>query len=119
MESIKKHYEITRHKPEKMAELKTVWAFLNILGYSTYVYALFISFANVDVFTRTVLSFVGLLFLVAKLVVYCLSARRKHILENLEIRNKKNDEKEKALSLREREIQAYEKENDIIKGFEQ
>lgn len=119
MESIKKHYEITRHKQEKMAELKTVWAFLNILGYSTYVYALFISFANVDVFTRTVLSFVGLMFLVAKLIVYCVAARRKHLLENLEIRSKMSDQKEKELNIRERELSAYQKETDIIKGFEE
>lgn len=112
MESIKKHYELTRHKPEKMAELKTVWAFLNILGYSTYVYALFISFANVDVFTRTVLSFVGLMFLVAKLVVYCVAARRKHKEHMIDIRMKQNE-------LRQKEIRIYKEETDIIRGFDE
>lgn len=101
----------------EMSELKVVWTMLNILGWSTYGYALFISFANVDVFTRTVLSFVGLLFLIAKLVVYCISAHRRHTRENLEIRKLRNEEKEIELKQRERAIEAYDKETEIIKNF--
>jgi hypothetical protein len=101
----------------EMSELKVVWTMLNILGWSTYGYALFISFANVDVFTRTVLSFVGLLFLIAKLVVYCIASYRRHTRENLEIRKLRNEEKETELRQRERAIEAYDKETEIIKNF--
>lgn len=94
----------------KMAELKWLWTVLNFTGYVAYAWALFISFANVDVFTRTVLSLVGLVFLIAKLVVYIISSNRKHKLEMLEI-------KEKELILRDREIETYERENEIIRSF--
>jgi hypothetical protein len=115
---MEKHFEIKYKQTNKMAELKGLWAFLNILGYTTYVYALFVSFANVDVFTRTVLGFVGLVFLVAKLIVFCVAAKRKHLMENLDIREKRNNEREREVAIREREIAAYEKENAIIRGYD-
>jgi hypothetical protein len=110
MENTKNLYEIKYKQTNKMAELKGLWAFLNILGYTTYVYALFVSFANVDVFTRTVLGFVGLVFLVAKLIVFCVSSMRKHRIENLDIR-------EKEVAIKEREAALYEKETAIIKEY--
>lgn len=125
MENVSKHYEIKFKRKNKVAELKGLWAFLNILGYTTYAYALFVSFANVDIFTRTVLGLVGLGFLVTKWIDFAITRRRKHLLENLEIRAKRNDEvvreiemRERELSLRERELIAYEKENAIIRGFD-
>jgi hypothetical protein len=54
---------------------------------------------------------------VAKLIVYCISARRKHLLESIEIRSKRNDESERELRLREREVDAYHKETEMIKDF--
>jgi len=101
----------------EMSELKVVWTMLNILGWSTYGYALFISFANVDVFTRTVLSFVGILFLIAKLIIYCIAAHRRHTRENLEIRKLRNEEMERELAQRERAIETYNKETELIKNF--
>lgn len=95
---------------KEMAEIKWLWTVLNFTGWFAYAWALFVSFANVDIFTRTVLSVVGLFFLITKLVVYIISSKRKHRLENLEI-------KEKELELRQREIETYERENDIIKSF--
>lgn len=111
------HYDFKRLL--KMAELKAVWAFINVLGYTAYVYALFISFFNVDMVTRVIVSITGALFLIAQLVIKCVAAYRKHQIEMIEIRMKKHDERERSLSLREREIQTYEKETNIIKGFEQ
>lgn len=93
-----------------MAEMKALWGFLHILGYTTYVYALFVSFANVDVFTRSALALVGLAFMVAKLVDFILTRRRKHRMENLEYR-------EKAVSIRERENAAYDKETEMLKSI--
>lgn len=101
----------------EMAELKWLWSVLNITGYTAYVYALFISFANVDQFTRIALSVIGALFLLAKLVVYCIAATRKHKLENLQIRREMNMEKAIELKQRQEEMETYERENKIIKSF--
>lgn len=101
----------------EMAELKWLWSVLNITGYTAYVWALFISFANVDQFTRIALSVIGALFLLAKLVVYCITATRKHKLENLQIRREMNMEKAIELKQRQEELETYERENKIIKSF--
>lgn len=93
-----------------MAELKGLWTVLHILGYTTYVYALFVSFANVDVFTRSALALVGLAFMVAKLVDFIITRQRKHKMENLEYQ-------EKQIEIRERENAAYEKETEMIKSI--
>lgn len=100
-----------------MAELKWLWSLLNFAGFTAYIWALFISFANVDNVTRIVLSIVGALFLLAKLIVYCISATRKHKLENLQIRREMNIEKALELKQRQEEIETYERENKIIKSF--
>lgn len=109
MENIK-NYEIKFKPRTKMAELKALWGFLNILGYTTYIYALFVAFTNVDVFTRTALALVGLAFMVAKLVDFILTRQRKHRMEILEYQEKK-------VAIREREIAAYEKETEMIKSI--
>lgn len=101
----------------EMAELKWLWSVLNVTGYTAYIWALFISFANVDNFTRIVLSIVGALFLLAKLIVYCISSYRKHKLENLQIRREMNIEKSLELKQRKEELETYERENKIIKSF--
>lgn len=101
----------------QMAELKWVWTMLSITGYTAYIWALFLSFANVDFFTRMVLSVVGALFLLAKLIVYCVSAVRKHRLENLEIRKLMNEQVDRELDIRQRSIDTYHKETEIIKNF--
>lgn len=101
----------------EMAELKWMWTILNISGYTAFIYALFISFANVDLFTRLTLSIIGALFLLAKLIVYCISAARKHKLENLQIRREKNIEKAIELKQRQEEIETYERENEIIRSY--
>lgn len=95
---------------KEMAEIKWLWAVFNTIGFVAYAWALFISFANVDIFTRAVLSVVGLAFLITKLVVYIISSRRKHRLEVLDI-------KEKELNIRQREIETYDRETEIIKSF--
>lgn len=102
---------------KEMAELKWLWTMLNITGYTAYVWALFISFANVDFFTRVALSVIGALFLLAKLVVYCISSVRKHRLENLEIRKLMTEQIERELEVRERSIETYNKETEIIRNF--
>lgn len=101
----------------KMAELKIVALILNVFGFTTFCYALFVSFFNVDVFTRSVLSFLAIVFMSVKIVDFIFTRRRKHESENLDIRKKINDEKERELTMRERELLTYEKENDIIRNF--
>lgn len=100
-----------------MAELKIVALILNVFGFTTFCYALFVSFFNVDVFTRSVLSFLAIVFMSVKIVDFIFTRRRKHESENLDIRKKINDEKERELTMRERELLTYEKENDIIRNF--
>lgn len=102
---------------KEMAELKWLWAALNVMGYTAYVWALFISFANVDFVTRMALSIIGALFLLARLIVYCISSARKHKLENLQIRRELNIEKALELKQRKEEIETYNQETEIIKSF--
>lgn len=111
------HYDFKRAL--KMAELHALWNALITLGYTTYIYALFISMFNVDKVTRLIVSITGALFLIAQLIIKCISAYRKHREHMIDIRMKEHEEKERFLSLREREIQTYEKETKIIKGFDQ
>lgn len=111
------HYDFKRIL--KMAELHALWSMFITLGYTTYAYALFISFFNVDKVTRLIVSITGALFLIAQLIIKCVAAYRKHKEHMLDIRMKEHDEKERFLSLREREIQTYEKETRIIRGFEE
>lgn len=94
----------------EMAELKWVWTALNTLGYTGFIWTLFISFFQVDIITRTVLSILAAIFITVKIVVHIFSSINKHRIQNLEIR-------ERSLSIREREISAYEKETAIIKSF--
>lgn len=101
----------------KMAELKILALVLNVFGFTTFCYALFVSFFNVDVFTRSVLSLLGIVFISVKIVDFIFTRKRKHVMENLDIRKKLNDEKERELSLRERELITYEKENELIRNF--
>lgn len=101
----------------EMAELKWLWSVLNITGYTAYVYALFISFANVDNVTRIALSVIGALFLLAKFIAFCMSTFRKHRLENLQFRREKNMETAIEQKQRKEELEIYERENKIIKSF--
>lgn len=94
----------------KMAELKWLWTVFNIAGYTNVVWVLFISFFDVDIITRAVMSVLAVIFIIVKIIVHIFSSVNKHKIENLEIR-------ERQLALREREISAYEKETAIIKGF--
>lgn len=96
---------------KEMAELKWMFTLLQVGGLTAYVWALFISFVNVDIITRTVLSSIGALFVIVKLIDFIATRIRKHKLENLEIRSKE-------LVIREREIETYEKETAIIRGYE-
>lgn len=95
---------------KEMAELKWVMTILQVSGYTAYVYALFLSFANVDKLTRAVLSVIGAMFLIAKFIDFCVTRIRKH---------KYEVEERKALSLKNRreDIDTYERENDIIRGY--
>lgn len=101
----------------EMAELKWLWSVLNITGYTAYIYALFISFANVDYVTRVILSVIGALFLLAKLIAFCMATFRKHRLENLQFRREMNMEKDIERKQRKEELELYERENKIIKSF--
>lgn len=94
----------------EMAELKWLWTFLNIAGYTNAVWILFISFFDVDIITRSVMSILAIIFISAKIVVYISSSIMKHKITNLEKR-------ERELAIREREISAYEKETAIIRMF--
>lgn len=94
----------------EMAELKWLWTVFNIAGYTSFGWALFISFFNVDIITRAVLSILAVIFISVKIVVYIFSSIMKHKMAKLE-------ERERELAIREREIEAYKKETDIIKFF--
>lgn len=115
------HYDLTGQLKRglKMAEIKGIVLLLNTLGWTAFTYGLFVSFFNVDVFTRTVMSFLGIVFIAIKIVSYAFASNRRHKLENLEIRKLLNEEKEKELKIRREEIEIYKRENDIIKGFNQ
>lgn len=111
------HYDIKRVL--KMAELHALWNMMITLGYTTYVYALFISLFNVDNVTRWIVSITGALFLIAQFIIKCVAAYRKHQYDMIDIRMKKHEEKERALSIREREMETYERETSIIMAFKE
>ncbi len=109
----------------EMAELKGVLYLFNTFGWTAFIYGLFVSIFNMDVFTRSVLSFLGMLFILAKIIVYIISFRDKrkmHTIErqirDLERQKLFNDEKERELNIRMTEVDVYERENSIIKGYE-
>jgi hypothetical protein len=95
---------------KEMAELKWVATILQVSGYTAYIYALFLSFANVDRATRAVLSILGAIFLLVKIIDFCATRIRKHKYET---------EERRALAIKNRreDIDTYERENDIIRGF--
>lgn len=108
---------------KEMAEVK--WFLFNVFGYTSFAWSvLFITFANVDIFTRIIVSFVGTTFLITKLFVYIISFmdKRKMVkLERLEKElgniEKELNNKEKELNLRQRELEIYEREQELIKSF--
>lgn len=104
------HYDFKRLL--KMAELHALWNMFITLGYTTYVYALFISMFNVDKVTRLIVSITGALFLIAQLIIKCVAAYRKHKEHMIDIRMKENE-------LRQKEIRIYKEETNIIRGFEE
>lgn len=94
----------------KMAELKAFILFYNIFGFSISVYTLFLSFFNVDVFTRSVLGLLSIAFLIVKIISASLSTYRKHRSEMIDIRQKN-------LEIRKQEIEVYEKETTLIQQY--
>lgn len=102
----------------EMAELKGIILLFNTFGWTITIYAAFLSFFNVDVFTRSAFGFLGTIFLTVKIISFSASAIRKHKKENIEIRKLLNDEKERELKIRILEVDTYERETKIIKGFE-
>lgn len=108
----KRHHNIITEfkRLSEMAELKWLWTVFNIAGYTSFGWALFISFFNVDIITRTILSMLAVIFISAKIVVYIFSSIMKH-------KNDKLEQRERELAIREREIEAYQKETAIIRLF--
>lgn len=119
MEDIKKHHKqwfyFNGHydfkRLLKMAELHALWNMFITLGYTTYGYALFLTFFNVDSVTRLIVSITGALFLISRLIIGCVTAYRKHKEHMIDIRMKENE-------LRQKEIRTYKEETDIIRGFD-
>lgn len=103
-------------KQAKMAELKIFLIGYNVFGFSLSAYTLFLSFFNVDVFTRSVLGVLSMAFLAVKIVSAALSTYRKHRLEMFEIKQQLNSAKERELDLRERELSIYDRETQLIKN---
>ncbi len=110
------YYKVYKRVLE-MAELKGLILLFNTFGWTITIYAAFLSFFNVDVFTRSAFGFLGTVFLTVKIISFSAAAIRKHKKENIEIRRLLNDEKDRELKIRKEEIETYEKENDIIRGF--
>ena len=101
----------------EMAEIKGLILLFNTFGWTISFYALFISIFNVDVFTRTVMGFLGTVFLTVKIVGAASSVWNKHKMGTIERRMMLNNEKERELKIRKEEIETYEKENEIIRKF--
>lgn len=99
----------------EMAEIKGLTLLFNIFGWPITIYAAFISFFNVDTFTRSAFGFLGTVFLMVKIVGAALSVWDKYKRGVIERRMMLNSEKEHELKLRKEEIDTYEKENDIIR----
>lgn len=97
----------------KMAEIKAVWIFLNAAGLTAYIWALFIAFADVDAVTKIILSVIGALYGIVRIIITSYAARRKHRLEMVEIRRLEGEEKDKALARREREIEIIRLEQQL------
>ena len=90
---------------KKILELevgKAILLFVNIFGFSAFISAFFLSWLNVDVFTRTVLSFVGLVFMVVKVIGLILSLSHKYQMWKLD--------------RRERQLQIMEREETMIRN---
>lgn len=103
----------------KMAELKMLWSVLNVLGFTTFAYALLIAFTNVDAVTRAILSILAAIFAVVKIIITSYAARRKHRLEMVEIRKAEREEKERELELRERALQISMAEKKLLQTFKE
>lgn len=101
----------------KMAELKAVWIFLDAAGLTSYIWALYIAFADVDAFTKIILSVIGGVYGIVRIIITSYAARRKHRLEMVEVRRQEGEEKDRELTRREREIEIIrmEKELSIIR----
>ena len=100
-----------------MAEIKGLILLFNTFGWTISFYALFISIFNVDVFTRTVMGFLGTVFVAVKIIGAASSVWNKHKMSAIERRMALNKEKEMELKIRKEEIETYEKENAIIRNF--
>lgn len=114
------HYDLTGYLKRvlKMAEIKGIVLLFNTLGWSAYAYGFLIAFFNVDTFTRAVMGLLGIVFVAFKIIDGVATRRRKHEFEMIEIRMKKLEEKERELRIRREELDLYNRENDIIKGFD-
>jgi len=98
-----------------MAELKGLILLFNTFGWTLTIYAAFVSFVNVDVFTRSVFGFLGTIFLAVKIYALAQSTWRKHKMGLIEIRRADNEVKEREIKIRKEELETYEKENEMIK----
>lgn len=101
----------------EMAELKGLTLLFNVFGWPITIYAAFLSFLNVDVFTRSAFGFLGTVFLLVKIIGAASNVWDRHKKGAIERRMMLNTEKERELKMRKEEIETYEKENAIIRNF--
>ncbi len=101
----------------EMAEIKGLILLFNAFGWTITVYAAFLSFFNVDTFTRSAFGFLGTVFLTVKIIAAASATWNKHKMNAIERRMMAHKEKEMELKIRKEEIETYEKENEIIRSF--
>ena len=101
----------------EMAEIKGIILLFNAFGWTITIYAAFLSFFNVDVFTRTAIGFLSTVFLAIKIIGAASSVWDRHKKGAIERRMMLNTERERELKIRKEEIETYEKENAIIRNF--
>lgn len=93
-----------------MAEIKAFILVYNIFGFSLSAYTLYLSFANVDLLTRSILCVLSMAFLAVKIVSAALNTYRKHKSEMIDIRQKNID-------IRRKELELYDDETRLIEKY--
>lgn len=101
----------------EMAEIKGLILLFNGFGWTITIYAAFLSFFNVDTFTRSAFGFLGTVFLMVKIIGAASSVWDRHKKGAIERRMMLNTERERELKIRKEELDTYEKENAIIRNF--
>jgi len=101
----------------EMAEIKGLILLFNTFGWTITIYAAFLSFFNVDTFTRSAFGFLGTVFLTVKIVGAASAVWDRHKKGAIERRMMLNTEREREVKIRKEEIETYEKENAIIRSY--